>query len=154
METDKLTDKQQEILHYLYTFRFLHTNHFQKLLQHKDKKRVKEWLKDLVQKGFIYHVKNEEESFIDRTKPYVYCLDLKARKLLKKQKNCDLLVLDRIYKEKKKGQKFINTCLLIADMYLFFISQKDPGQEIEFFTESELVGYEYFPEERPSTTFP
>jgi hypothetical protein len=143
------TEKQKEIFMYLYTYRFLHTNQFQKLFNHKDKKRVKEWLKDLKEKGYIYKIETEQ-SYIDRSKPAIYCLTPKARHILKKNENCDLLVLDRIYSERRRKLKFINKCLSIADMYLFFLSQKEPDQELEFFTESELVRYNYFPQDLPS----
>lgn len=144
------TNKQKQIFNYLYTFRFLHTNHFQKLFNHTDKTTVKEWLKDLRDKGYINKVANEKNSFEERTKPAIYCLAPKARHILKENENCDLLVLERIYKEKTRKPRFINKCLSIADMYLFFLSQKEPDQELEFFTESELVRYDYFPEELPS----
>ncbi|HWY79773.1 MAG TPA: replication-relaxation family protein [Candidatus Sulfotelmatobacter sp.] len=145
----KTTEKQKEIFMYLYAYRFLTTNHFQKLFNHKDKKRVKEWLKDLKEKGYI-HKKETEQSYIDRSKPAIYCLTPKARHLLKKDENCDVLVLDRIYSEKRRTLKFINKCLSIADMYLYLLSRKEPDQELDFFTESELVSYSYFPQELPS----
>src|SRR5438034_8036080 len=94
------TDKQKQIFNYLYTFRFLHTNHFQKLFNHKDKRRIKEWLKDLKDKGYIAKVENGKNTFENRTKPAIYCLIPKARHILKRNENCDLLVLDRVYKEK------------------------------------------------------
>jgi len=144
------TNKQKQIFNYLYIFRFLHTNHFQKLFNHKDKTTVKEWLKDLKEKGYINKVANEKNNFEDRTQPAIYCLAPKARHILKKNENCDLVILEKIYKEKKRKPKFVNKCLSIADMYLFFLSQKEPDQELEFFTESELVRYDYFPDKLPS----
>ncbi len=146
----EITDKQKEILNYLYSFRYLHTNHFQKLFNHTDKTTVKVWLKDLRDKGFINKVEQEEESFIDRTKPNIYCLTPKARQILKQNEDNDLVVLARIYKEKKRKPRFINHCLSIADAYIFFLSQKEPDQELEFFTEPELKNYKYFPEDLPS----
>src|ERR1700682_2055638 len=108
-----ITDKQKQILNYLYSFRFLHTNHFQKLFNHKDKTTVKEWLKDLKDKGFITLIDNEKNNFEKRTTPNIYCLAPKARHILKQNENSDLQVLDRIYKEKKRKSRFINKCLSI-----------------------------------------
>lgn len=145
-----ITNNENKILNYLYSFRFIHTNQFQKLFNHKDKTTVKEWLKDLKDKGYINKVENDADSFERRTKPTIYCLAPKARHILKKSEDCDLVVLDKIYREKKRKPKFINKCLSIVEMYLFFQSQKEPDQELEFFTESELVRYKYFPDELPS----
>jgi hypothetical protein len=150
MTLPNTTNKQKEIFNYLYTFRFLHTNHFQKLFNHQDKRRVKAWLKDLKDKEFINLVENGKNNFEKRTKPMIYCLAPKARHILKKNENCDLFILDRIYKEKTRGTKFVNKCLSIADLYLFFLSKKEPGHELGFFTESELVRYDYFPKALPS----
>ena len=150
MNIPATTDKQKEILSYLYSFRYLHTNHFQKLFNHSDKTTVKEWVKDLRDKGFINKIENENDSFIDRAKPYIYCLAPLARQLLKKDDTYDRVVLDRIYREKKRKPKFINHCLSIADTYLLFLSRKEPDQELEFFTESELIQYTYFPQPLPS----
>lgn len=150
MQLPHITEKQKEILKYLYQFRYLHTNHIQNLFNHKDKTTVKVWLKDLREKGFIHKIESEEESFIDRSKPNIYCLAPMARQILKYDEESNATVLDRIYKEKKREQKFIKHCLSIADVYLFFISQKEAGQEIEFFTETELVSYKFFPHPKPS----
>ena len=48
-----LTTKQTEILKLLYTYRFLTRPQLQKLLNHKDKRRIISWLKDLRDNQFI-----------------------------------------------------------------------------------------------------
>lgn len=145
-----ITDKQLDIIHYLYSFRFINTNQFQQLFKHKDKTTVKEWLKDLRDKGFITIVENEKDSFEKHTQPAIYCLAPKARWLLKRDENYDVAVLDKVYREKKKKPRFVNKLLSLVDMYLFFQSQTEQGQELEFFTENELVRYDYFPDKPPS----
>ena len=49
----KITYKQREILHLLYTHRFLTRIQIQKFLKHKDKKTINLWLKDLRDKEKI-----------------------------------------------------------------------------------------------------
>lgn len=150
MHIPVITDKQKEILTYLYTFRYLHTNQIQKLFNHKDKTTVKEWLKDLRDKGFINKVEQENDSFIDRSKPNIYCLAPLARQILKKDETYDRTVLDRIYRENKRKPKFIEHCLAITDAYLLFLARKEQDQELEFFTETELTRFDYFPQPLPS----
>lgn len=150
MENPTISEKQKEILDFLYSFRYLHTNHFQKLFNHKDKTTVKEWLKDLRDKGFINKVTPENESFIDRSKPNIYCLTKLARRHLKHDEKYSKKVLNKVYRAKTRTIKFINHFLFIADIYLLLRNRSEPDQELEFFTENELAGYEYFPQPLPS----
>jgi len=145
----KLTKKHIEILHLLYQFRFLNTNQFQKLLNHKNPKRIQIWLKQLKDNGYIktnYNPKN----FIDKTKPAVYYLTSKAIQILKKDNDIDPRIIRKIYSEKKRKPKFIDHCIDIADIYLFLNSQKEKDEELSFFTENELLSFDYFPDPLPS----
>lgn len=144
----KITTKQKEILLLLYKFRFLTTNHFVKLFNHKDPHRIKEWLSDLIEKDCIRR-NYDRKSFGDNTKPAVYYLAPKARLVLKKEKELDFSELEYIYKEKKRTKKFIDHSLFLADVYLFLLSQKSAKEEIKFFTKGELHRYEYFPDPMP-----
>lgn len=149
MKLPLLTKTQKKILFYLYTFRFLTTNHIQKLLNHKNPHRTQAWLKDLKDKQYIA-ILETQGAFTDKNKPYVYHLAAKALHVLKENKSCEYVVLEKIYKEKTRKQPFINHCLDLADMYLFFLSRKEPDQELHFFTESNLAGYDYLPDPLPS----
>lgn len=135
-----ITDKQKEILHYLYQFRFLHTYHFQKLFKHKDAHRVKEWLKDLVKKGYL-SVDYKKDSFPH--KPAIYSLTKLSRKLLKKDSEYGLQVLNLVYRKNELSQQFIEHQLSLADLYLYFLSKQEKGSTLEFFTQYELFEYEY-----------
>ncbi len=139
------THQQKQIIFYLYQFRYLIVNQLLKLLNHKDPRRIQEWLNDLVKRKFIAQIKNEEIS-----KGFVYCLDTKARSILKDDEDIDPSVLSRLYKEKQKDVPFIKKNLFIADLQLYFLSQKEEGQELNFFTAQELRGFEHFPELLPS----
>ncbi len=140
------TLKQKEIIIYLYRFRFLTTLQFQKLFNHKDPHRIKEWLKDLKDKKYI-GTNYSRKSFEEGNKPAIYFLKPLARNILKNEKNFDTDAFNsRIYKEHKRGNKFINHKLFVVDMYLFFLSKKDKEETLQFFTETDLIGYEYFPD--------
>ncbi len=149
MQLPPLTKKHKEIIHFLYQFRFLHTNHFQKLLHHKNPNRTQTWLKELKDNKYIttdYNPKN----FHDKNKPAIYYLTSKSIKILKDYEDCYPTALTKIYTEKKRKKKFIDHCLDIADIYLFLEAQKEKDEEISFFTENELVPYDYFPDPLPS----
>ena len=139
------TEQQEQIIIYLYQFRYLIIKQLMKLLNHKDEKRIQEWLNDLVKRKFIAQIKNEEIS-----PGYVYCLDTKARSVLKEEENIDSTVLGRLYKEKQKETPFVKYHLFLAVIHLYFLSQKEKGQELNFFTAQELKGFEYFPDPLPS----
>ena len=149
MKLPKITDRQKQILWHLYQFRFLNTYHLQKILNHKNPKRTQSWVKDLKDKKYI-NTNYSPKSLLDKNKPAVYYLSSQSRHILKVNKNCDLSMLSRIYKEKTRSQKYIDHCLAIADVYVFFLSQKTDNQEINFFTESNLIRFEYFPDPLPS----
>lgn len=140
------TDKQKKLLFLLYSFRYLTIIQFQKILNHKDPHRIKEWLKDLKNKKCVAVIQDKS----DPTKPFIYCLDTKARYILNEDENCDETILGRLYKEKNNKGKFVNKNLFIVDIYLFFLSQQEKNSELNFFTQNDLEGYSYFPEELPS----
>ncbi|SRR5258708_2311135 len=111
-----ITKKQLEILLLLYRFRFLDTKNIQLLLHHKLPSRIQSWLFDLNQKDYIHQFYNKT-SFVERTKPAIYCLSTKAKKILKTQKECDPYLLGQIYREKNRSKEFRQHCCYIADLY-------------------------------------
>jgi hypothetical protein len=156
-QTTKLpiTKKQLAILILLYQFRFLDTTTIQLLLNHKIPTRIQQWLKDLTSKGYI-HQFYDRTSFVERTKPAVYCLTTKARQILKEQRKCKLPVLNQIYREIDRSEEFREHCCYVAKIYLQLRDQygetKGNG-EIKFFTKVELTGYDYFPKPFPDGYF-
>ncbi len=145
----KITGKEKQILKYIYKFRFLNTNQLQILFNHKNPKRIQLWLKDLKDNKYI-HRYYLPDSFKNRTKPAVYFLGTKGIQILKQEKDCDVEALGKVYKEKSRTESFISYCLDLADVYLFFLAKKKKDEEIRFFTESQLLQYEYFPTPLPS----
>jgi len=144
-----LTTKQKEILTYLHTFRFLTTTHIQHLLNHKDPHRIKEWLTDLKEKNYI-RTHYDPKSFIDKTKPAIYYLAPRARQILKESKKYDAAVLAYLYQEHRRTEKFIASCLFLADTYFFFLSKKQKTETISFFPSHRLTQYTYFPQPFPT----
>lgn len=141
-----LSKRQQQILFLLYRHRFLHTNHFKQFFNHKDPRRIHEWLNTLIKDAYII-------SFYDPTTlqgqstPRVYCLTSKARDILKHSENCDQILLKNIYREKKASKQFQEHCLFLADLYFYFNGQQ--LEKFHFSTKVDLVAYEYFPHPLP-----
>lgn len=140
----KTTNSQIKIIKDIYKFRFINTYQFQKIFNHKDPTMVKEWLKNLREKGYI-DMDYKRNDIEENRNPAKYFLTPLGRKFLKGQKGFDIAFLERVYKEKGRSPIFKNHCSDIVDMYLFLRSQKDPDEELKFFTESNLTKYEYFP---------
>lgn len=148
MTLPHITKKQKQILILLFKFRFLTTLHFQIILGHKNPKRTQSWLKDLADKGYIlssYSRKKREEN----NKPGTYHLNALARHILKKEKDVEMEALHLIYKEKRKGRKFIDHSLTLANIYLFFLRQLKSGEELRFLTRTALMKFNYFTDPMP-----
>lgn len=144
---DSITPKQLEILTLIYRFRFLNRHHIQSLLNHKDPKRINTWLKDLTNKnilGRIYSTKLKEN-----TKPAIYYLATKSRKILLGQDNTNEKALKRVYRDRNASAKLIDHCIFLADIYLLLKKQITGSQELHFYTKTDLVDHTYLPYNRP-----
>ncbi len=100
MENLKITPKQFQILLLLYRFRFLDRTHIQRLLNHKDRKRINAWLKDLTNKNIIS--RKYSQKLKENTKPAIYCLATKSRKLLLNHPDINEKILKRVYRDKTR----------------------------------------------------
>lgn len=149
LKLPKITNKQIELLHYLYKFYFLNTNQFQKLLNHKNPKTVQKWLKDLKDKKYINIHKIRENKFVANTEPNIYYLTKLARLKLKSDKKCDLDILNRVYQTKLLSNGFVKNCIFIADIYINLLSQTKIGEKLHFSTKTNLKGFDYFPSPLP-----
>lgn len=129
-----MTPKQQHILLLLYRFRFLTRIQIQTLLHNPDLKNINTWLKDLYDKNYIGRIVNTKDKV--NTIPHIYFIDLNGIRFLKTQATCKKEYIMRLYREDKKGEEFINTCLLIADIYLQ-LAQKY-ADKFSFYTHSDF----------------
>lgn len=145
MNHESITKKQIEILLLVYTFRFLHTYQLQQLLNHKKPNQIKVWLRDLTEKEYLNR-DYKRHIFGENTKPALYSLTKKARAVLKTKKECELSLLNRIYRESERSQTFKQRCLLIADIYLSLLEQRKDNETIYFATQADLSRQDYLPE--------
>lgn len=143
--TPPINDQQNQILFLLYKFRFLTINQLLKYFNHKYPSRIRTWLTDLKEKKYISVIADKT----DPTKLHVFCCSTKAKYILQENEGCDKNFLGRLYKEKKLKENFINHCLFIFDIYLFFLSRKEKDATLYFLTQQDLIGYDFFPRELP-----
>lgn len=145
---DTITPKQLQILNLIYRFRFLNRTQLQTLLNHKDTKRINTWLKDLTNKnilGRIYSTKLKEN-----TKPAIYYLATKSRKILLDQEDINNKILNRAYRDKNASQKLTDHCIFLADIYLLLQTDSHKNnQELNFYTKTNLLDHNYLPYNRP-----
>jgi hypothetical protein len=149
LKLPKITNKQVEILHYLYKFYFLNTNQFQKLFHHKKPQTVQKWLKDLKTKKYIASYDFKENKFIANTKPTVYYLAKLARQKLKNNKKYDQNILNRVYQTKTLSKGFVINSIFLADIYINLVSEMEIGEKLHFSTKTNLKGFDYFPSPLP-----
>lgn len=134
----KITPKQIEIILLLYKFRFLNTNQIQILLQHKDNRRIKSWLKDLNDKKIIFRIYSKKIG--ENTKPAIYCLDSASKKIVQDHKEINKIFLNRVYKEKTRSKEFIDHSLFISSLYLYFLKlAENNNSKFEFLTKTTLL---------------
>lgn len=109
-----ITTKQQEILKLIYRYRFLNRTQIQVLLEHKDKRRIISWLKDLRDKQYVDWHYNATD-FIAKSKPAIYYLSLNGIRYLREVGGYPGEELRKRYKEPGRTQVFIDRCLLVAN---------------------------------------
>jgi hypothetical protein len=145
---EQTTPKQLNILLLLYRFRFLNRIQIQKLLNHKDPRRINTWLKDLTDRNIIG--RKYSTKLLDNTKPAIYHLATKSRSILLTQPNISEKLLKRVYREKVRSEKLINHCLLVADIYFLLNKQTQTNNtKLHFLTKSDLFSHYYLPYKRP-----
>lgn len=113
MNLPKLTNQQQAIIRLLYRYRFLDRTQIQALMQHKDKRRIMAWLKDLRDKQYITWI-YDGTNFAEKTKPAIYYLSLNGVRFLRTLGDYPAAELRKRYKEASRQQDFIARCLLLA----------------------------------------
>ncbi len=112
-----ITPKQQQIPKLIYKFRILNRLQIQKILNHKDKRRINSWLKDLIVKEYLEKVP-KDNSFEQRTKLTIYRIGINGIRFLKTQDDCFPEIIKKLYKDKNRSDDFINQCILLADSYI------------------------------------
>ncbi len=140
MTTNKLpktTTKQHQIQKLTYRFRFLNTLQIQKFLNHKNNRRVKEWLKDLREKNYlewIYSTKFEQKS-----KHAIYYTGLNGIRWLKTQEDCTPEVIRKLYRDGKIEKPFIERSILIGDICLNLTKESNKTESFSLATASDYA---------------
>lgn len=117
-----ITKKQQTILTLIFTFRFINSKQLQKLLNHKDHRRINSWLNDLVEKEYIG--RDFQPIFGTLTKPAIYFLSVKGRDFIRKAFFVDDIYLARLREDKKRSKAFRIRCQIVVDCFLLLFSDQ------------------------------
>ncbi len=136
MTLPKTTNKQQQILTLIPRFRYLHRLHIQKLLNHKDKRRINSWLKLLKINEYIKEVP-KGKGIKEHTKPTVYYLDLNGIRWLISQGLFDKSIIHNLYRQKDRSEEFTNQSLFLADIYLELKNSLTEKDSLIFYTKTD-----------------
>jgi hypothetical protein len=140
------TKQQRTILTLIYRFRFVSTKHVQQALGIKYISNVQPRLDLLVKRNFIG--RNYDGSLRLAGLPASYYLLPEGMDALKQfDRDVNKAVLHNIYKDKSAQDRFIRHCLMVADVSHELTRLY--GDDVEFFTASEVKEYKYFPEPLP-----
>ncbi len=153
----RLNFRPEQILIYIYRFRYINSPQFQKLLNHKSPSYVLEWLNSLSQQNYLkkyYNPKSPDE-------PSHYSLGTVGRKYLIKFQtelsDINVSLLDRVWREATYTPAFRKNKMLLADVYLALeklVKSVDNGQgKLRFFTQTDLKDVEYLISPEPEAYF-
>lgn len=136
MTLPNITNKQKEIILFIYRFRFLNRIQLQKLLKNKDHRNINSWLKDLTLKNYIIRI--YEKSNQINTIPAKYFLSINGIKYLKSI-SIDSSLLKKFRQEKRRSDNFIEKSIFIADIYLKLLSLESmQNDSLKFYSQSDF----------------
>lgn len=142
MDNKQLPTSQQQILHYLYRFRFLTSNQLQRLLNHKNIRLTNYHLQILSSLNFIG--KHYSRTLGYANQPAVYYLASASIKKLSDKPDIHKRALKRIYREKIRSSQFIAHASFMAEYYLFLRSDSVITKHtLQFFTKTDLMSHPY-----------
>jgi len=130
-QTIPITTQQQQILLLLYRFRFLNRTQIQQYLNHKNHKRILIWLNDLISKKYI----KTNDSI--KSKAKIYYLTKNSIPLLLEEDTSNKQSLQKLYLENERSNFFVESCLLIADIYLDMQNKTNKTKKIEMYVKSD-----------------
>lgn len=140
-----LTDDQIALLKLLYRFRFGTTTSLNQLLDLNSRTSINARLEVLLKRGYIG--RRYEKSYKLLGKPATYYLLKESFPILKDQKNISQAVLKNIYKDAQATDKFVDACLGVFELNNLLKAQY--GEDLKFFTKSDIANYSYFPKPLP-----
>lgn len=139
-----ISSKEMEILKLLFKFRILNTNHFRNVFHYTNPRWIQQTLSHLLSLHCIYAYPSQQKF---QAKPKIYTLDILGRAILKREGKYDMRVLDRLYGDKKRTAQYIAERSDLADLYTYFLSIQKLDQKLVFFTDSNLIKYDYLPKD-------
>ena len=116
MKLPSITKKQQYIIKLIYSYRYLDRIQIQLAMNHKDKRRIISWLKDLREKHYVEWIYSTD--FIGKTKPAIYYLGINGIRYLKSLDLYPIEELRKRYKDASRSRTFIDRSLLVVDCCL------------------------------------
>lgn len=134
MKLSKITTKQEEILKLIYRYRYLDRIQIQKALNHKDKRRILAWLKDLREKHYVEWIYSTD--FVEKTKPAIYYLGITGIRHLKSLDVYPIKEVRKRYKDNSRRRTFVDRSLAVADCAL---QLKAAGAGYGFITEADYI---------------
>ena len=154
MELPTITNKQQEILSLIKRFRFLNRIQIQSLLNHKDYRRINQWLKDLNQKEYLNRIYSTD--FNEKSKPAIYYATINAIRIYKSLGD-DSSQLKKLYSDNERSQNFIDEQIFLADLCLDLLSKNSDSEiHYEFATAADVTSnspYHFMGELSPQLIF-
>lgn len=123
MKLPSITTKQQDVLQLLYLHRFLDRKQIQQAMNHKDKRRIISWLKDLREKHYVEWIYDGAD-FAEKTKPAIYYLGINGVRYLKTLQDDEdtpvypLEELRKRYKDNDRSRTFIDRSMLVVNCCL------------------------------------
>ncbi len=146
MKLPTITKKQQEILKLLYKYRFLNRIQIQSLLNHKDRKTINVWLKDLREKHYVEWIYSTD--FAEKTKPAIYYVGINGVRYLKTLDTYPIEDIRKRYREASRSRSFIDHSTLIADCCITLERSHKKTGEIEtwhyYETEADYLGNGFY----------
>ena len=121
----EITERQEQIVNLVYKFRFINRHQIQKILNHKDPKRINVWLKDLVEKGYLGRIYSHK--LLENTKPAIYYLNnngilyiqnIKGYEYGQPQEWLEQKYIKKFYQDKHASETFVNHCISICQFYI------------------------------------
>ncbi len=151
-----MIDRQDEILNFIYRFRFLNRKHIQSLLNHKQFNRIIVWLNKLTKDKYIRRYYDPKTV----TVPAIYSLGLKGRKYIKDNlknphfKEIKEPLLDRVWREYQLSPQFRTHCMFVTDIYLSLVLlTHKTGAKLNFRTQTDIYGMKYLILPNPDAYF-
>jgi len=154
MALPTITNKQLEILLLIKKFRFLNRIQIQSLLNHKDYRRINQWLKDLNQKEYLNRIYSTD--FNEKSKPAIYYAGINAIRIYKSLGD-DNSQLKKLYRDNVRSQSFIDEQIFIADIFIDLLSKNSEGGiHYEFATAADVTSnsiYKFMEDLSPQLIF-